>query len=266
MTDLSIIIINYKTPEILNLCIKSLKETIKKIQHEIIVVDVESDYKTEYFIRDAFPDIIFIPLEKNVGYSKSVNAGIKKMDPAGKYVLVLNADIIAKPEAVDKMFFYMEQNPKTGIAGPQLLNFNNTFQNSYFRFYTPEVILYRRTAFKNFAYAKNVLDHFLMQESDHKKIQPVDWLMGSALFIRRSALEKVGPMDERFFMYFEDVDWCRRFWDNDFMVMYYPEVQMMHYHGKQSAGSSLYAMIHIHSAIKYFWKYRGKKTPTANIK
>jgi len=259
--DLSIIIINYKTPEILNLCVKSLKSTIAKIRYEIIVVDVESDYKTEYFIRDSFPDVIFVPLEKNAGYSKSVNAGIKKIESGGKYLLALNADIIVKPEAIDKMFSYMENNPKTGISGPQLLNFNNTFQNSYFRFYTPKIILYRRTVLKDFSFAKKALEYFLMKGSDHKLIQPVDWLMGSALFIRRSALEKVGPMDERFFMYFEDVDWCRRFWDNDFKVIYYSDVKMMHYHGKQSVGSNLYAIIHIISAVKYFWKYLGKKIP-----
>lgn len=261
MTDLSIIIINYKTPEILDLCIKSLMSTIRKIRYEIIVVDVESDYKTEYFIRDSFPKVIFVPLTKNVGYSKSVNAGTKKIDPEGKYVLVLNADIIAKPDSIDKMFGYMERNPEVGVSGPQLLNFNNTFQNSYFRFYTPRTILYRRTILKDYSFAKKELNRFLMKESDPKKIQPVEWLMGSALFIRRSALKKVGPMDERFFMYFEDVDWCRRFWDNGFKVIYYPESQVMHYHGKQSAGSYKYAIIHIVSAAKYFWKYFGKKIP-----
>lgn len=264
MTDLSIIIINYKTPEILSLCVKSLKSTVLNIHYEIIVVDVESDYKTEYFIRDSFPDIIFAPLAKNVGYSKSVNAGIKEMDAGGKYLLVLNADIIAKPEAVDKMFSYMERNPEIGVLGPQLLNFNNTFQNSYFRFYTPRTILYRRTILKDISSAKKELDHFLMKGSNHGLTQSVDWLMGSAMFIRRSALEKVGLMDERFFMYFEDVDWCRRFWDNGFKVVYCPEAKMMHYHGKQSAGSNLYALIHITSAIKYFWKYFGKRTPETN--
>lgn len=267
MIDLSIIIINYKTPEILDLCIKSLKFTIAKTCYEIIVIDVESDYRTEYFIRDSFPDVVFVPLKKNVGYSKSVNAGIKKANPNGKYILVLNADIIAKPEAIDGMFSYMEKNPKTGISGPQLLNFNNTFQNSYSRFYTTRTVLYRRTALKNFSFAKRELDRFTMKESDHNLTQPVDWLMGAALFIRRSALEKVGPMDERFFMYFEDVDWCRRFWDNDFRIIYYPEAKMMHYHGKQSSESKKYTIIHILSAIKYFWKYFGKKIPTnINIK
>ncbi len=262
--DLSIIIINYKTPEILNLCTESIKSTITKINYEIVVVDVESDYKTEYFFHDRFPDVTFVALKKNVGYSKSVNAGINKINPDGKYLLALNADIIVKPEAIDKMFSHMEQNPKIGVLGPQLLNFNSTFQNSYFRFYTPRTILYRRTVLGDFSFAKKTLDSFLMKESDHNLIQSVDWLMGSALFIRRSALAKVGPMDERFFMYFEDVDWCRRFWDNDFRVVYYPEAKMMHYHGKQSAGSRKYAVIHIISAIKYFWKYFGKQIPKIN--
>jgi len=259
--ELSIIIINYKTPEILELCIRSLKASIKKIGFEIIVVDVESDYKTEYLIKDKFPEVLFIPIAKNVGYSKSVNAGIKKISPDAKYALVLNADIIAKENAVNKLFGYMENNLGVGVVGPQLLNFNNTFQNSYFKFYTPEVILYRRTFFKNFSHAQKALGDFLMNNSDHNLTQSVDWLMGSALFIRKNMLSKVGPMDERFFMYFEDVDWCRRFWDNGYKVVYYPEAKMMHYHGKQSSDSKKYALIHIISAIKYFWKYLGKPIP-----
>lgn len=263
--DLSIVIINYKTPEILNLCISSLKATIKDIKYEIIAVDVETDYKTEYAIRDKFPDVIFLPIKDNVGYSKSVNPGIKKASKDSKYFLVLNADIVAKEGAVNRMFSFMEQNPKVGVSGPQLLNFNGTFQNSYFRFYTPEVILYRRTFFKNLSGAKKALDNFLMEGSDHNSIQYVDWLMGSALFIRGKALEKVGLMDERFFMYFEDVDWCRRFWINGYQVAYFPQAKMMHYHGKQSNDSKKYALIHITSALKYFWKYLGQKMPNKNI-
>ncbi len=259
--DISIIIINYKTPEILILCINSLKETIKNLSYEIIAADVESDYKTEYLIKDKFPDIGFLPIKHNIGYSKSVNQGLKKASRESKYFLVLNADIIAKKGAVNQMFDFMEQNPDIGISGPQLLNFNGTFQNSYFRFYTPETILYRRTFFKNFSGAKKALDKFLMAESDHNSIQDVDWLMGSAMFVRGEALKKVGGMDENFFMYFEDVDWCRRFWNNGYRITYYSPAKMMHYHGKQSSESKKYAFIHIISAIKYFWKYLGQKKP-----
>lgn len=259
--DISLVIINYKTPEILNLAIKSLKSTISGIRYEIIVVDVESDYATEYSVKDNFPDVIFLPIKKNAGYSKSVNAGLGKSDPSSRYIFILNADIIAKPDSVNKLFAYMEAYPDVGIAGPELLNFNNTFQNSYFRFYTPGIILYRRTFMRNFSFAQKALNDFLAKDTDHNQIQAAEWLMGSALFIRRSALKKVGLMDERFFMYFEDVDWCRRFWNNGYGVAYFPESKMMHYHGKQSSGSAKYALIHIISAIKYFWKYRGKPIP-----
>jgi len=261
MLDISLIIINYKTPEILEMAIKSLKSTIVGVKYEIIAVDVESDYATEYSITDAFPDVIFLPIEKNAGYSKSVNAGLKKIDPSSRYIFVLNADIIAKTGSVNKLFAFMETHPDAGMAGPELLNFNNTFQNSYFRFYKPEIILYRRTFMKKFSFARKALNVFLAKDTDHARTQSVEWLMGSALFIRRSALEKVGLMDERFFMYFEDVDWCRRFWNNGYGVVYFPEAKMMHYHGKQSGESAKYAIIHIISAIKYFWKYREKPIP-----
>jgi N-acetylglucosaminyl-diphospho-decaprenol L-rhamnosyltransferase len=261
MMDISLVIINYKTPEILNLAVKSLKSTISGIKYEIIIVDVESDYKTEYSIKDNFPGVTFLPIKKNVGYSKSVNAGLNKCDPSSRYIFILNADIVAKAESVGKLFAFMESHGDVGVTGPELLNFNNTFQNSYFRFYTPKIILYRRTFMKNFLFAQKALDDFLAKGTDHNRIQTVEWLMGSALFIRKSALEKVGLMDERFFMYFEDVDWCRRFWNNGYKVVYFPEAKMMHYHGKQSSGSAKYAIIHIASAVKYFWKYRGKPIP-----
>lgn len=259
--DISIIIINYKTPEILNLCIKSLKATIADIDYEIIAVDIESDYKTEYLIRESFPDAVFIPTRENVGYSKAVNLAIRNSNPKSKYLFVLNADIIAKEEAVNKIFGFMERNQDVGISGPQLLNFDNSVQDSCFKFYTPKIILYRRTFFRNFSFSKKLLEDFLMKNHDHNLTQPVEWLMGSALFVRRSALEKAGLMDERFFMYFEDVDWCRRFWKNGCRVIYFPEAKMAHYHGKQSTESKKYALIHIISAIKYFTKYLGKPLP-----
>ncbi len=259
--DLSVIIVNYKTPEILNLCVKSLKETISEISYEVIIVDIESEYKTEYLFRESFPEAKFIPTNENLGYSKSVNLAIKNSDSESKYLLVLNADIIVKKQAVNNLFRFMEREERVGISGPQLLNFDNSVQDSCFRFYTPKIILYRRTFFKNFSFSKKALENFLMRDCDHSQTQAVEWLMGSALFVRRSALEKTGLMDERFFMYFEDVDWCRRFWSNGYRVMYLPEAKMAHYHGKQSTGSKKYALIHIISALKYFIKYCGKPLP-----
>lgn len=122
-----------------------------------------------------------------------------------------------------------------GIAAPKLLNFNGTLQYSCFRFYQPLTIVYRRTFLKNFGFAKKHLNWFLMEDYDHKKPKEVDWVMGSAMVVSKKAVEKTGFMDPRFFMYMEDVDWCRRFWENGYKVVYYPFSQMHHYHGKASA-------------------------------
>ena len=103
-----------------------------------------------------------------------------------------------------------------------------------------------------------------MTDANPQKIQTPDWLMGSVLMVRREAINKIGPMDERFFMYFEDVDWSRRFWHNDYKVIYYPESVAYHYHQRESNSKLgiLDAIFnkktrwHIKSAISFFWKYR----------
>ena len=111
---------------------------------------------------------------------------------------------------------------------------------------------------------KRGLDEFLMADADPDKIQTPDWIMGSAMMVRREAVQKVGLMDERFFMYFEDVDWCRRFWHNGYKVVYNPGAAMNHYHQRESKSrwGILDALFnqktrwHINSALKFFWKYR----------
>ncbi len=258
---LSIIIVNFKTPAILALCVNSIKKTLGNLNCEIIAVDVSPRDDDAEMIKEKFPDIKTVLIKNNAGYSCSVNAGIKKTDSSSEYLLILNADIVVVKNAIGELIDFMDKNPAIGMAGPQLLNFNNTIQYSCFLFYTPAIVLYRRLPLGKIAYVRKVLDSFLMKECDHKTDRDVNWLMGSAMMVRRKALEKVGLMDERFFMYFEDVDWCRRFWENNWRITYHPAAKMAHYHGKQSSGFGKYTIIHIVSAIKYFKKHMGKKLP-----
>jgi len=166
----------------------------------------------------------------------------------------------------------MKSNSDVGLCGPKLLNFNESMQPSCFRFYTPLTIIYRRTFLGRLSFAKKRLDEFLMKDFDHKSTKEVDWLMGSALMTKRSAIQKVGLMDSRFRLYFEDVDWCRRFWEGGYKVIYYPDAKMYHYHGRGSAGKNMFkalisnrlTWIHILSGTKYFIKYAGKSLPRHN--
>lgn len=268
--ELSIIVTNYKNPELLRECLNSIKKNCVLKDYEIIVADSETEEDTKLMMKENFSEIKFLSFESNVGFGYLVRSAYEKS--SGKYVLVLNGDMIVKEGSIEKLLEYIKSHQEVGIVGPQLLNFNGTLQQSCFRFYRPMTIVYRRTFLGKFEFAKKHLDNFTMADFDHKSTREVDWLMGSALMTSRPVVEKVGLLDERYKMYLEDTDWCRSFWEKGYKVVYYPESQMYHYHGRGSAGKSIVKTLlfnrltwmHITSAVKYFWKFKGKSIPKHN--
>lgn len=270
---LSVIVNHYKSPEVLRLCLDYLSKNAPK-EADFIVTDSETIEKTENMMRYDFPDIKFLPDKNNIGFAKSVNKGIN--EARGEYLLILNADIIVSDKtAIPALIETMEKNPEIGILGPRLLSINGEHQPSCFRFYSPLTILARRTPFGKTTWGKKELSRFLVNEAIEQynnKTIPVDWIMGSAMLVRRDALRDIGLVSEDYFMYMEDVDWCRTFWEKGWKVAYCPEAFMFHYHFKASKkkGAILdiftnkYARIHLLSAIKYFKKY-GLKVPRYGI-
>ena len=263
---LSIVITHHKTPILLKLCLKSILENIGDIDYEVIIVDSQSkslviDLIEEKVFEKEKNRIKLISFPENIGYAKLVNAGIESAK--GDNVLILNADILIIKGAIEEMVNFMKDNPEVGIIGPQLLTFSNKIQNSYFKFPTIGAILARRTFLGKLNWGKKKLDSFLMPEGD-SSAKEVDWVQGSAMFVRKEAIEKIGLMDERYFMYLEDTDWCRRFWEKGYKVMYLPTAKMSHYYYRASKkwNSFLdvlfnkYTRIHLISAFKYFWKWR----------
>ncbi len=263
--QLSIAVTSYKNPELLKLCLKSIQANVS-LNYELIVCDSATEEVTEMMMREEFPQVKFFGFQKNVGFQVLVNKAISVA--RANYILLLNGDILVRKNSVEKLLEFIQKEKKVGLVGPKLLNFNEKFQPSCFRFYRPLTIVYRRTILGKLPWAKKHLNWFLMKDYDHKKTKEVDWIQGSAMLIRKEALDKVGPMDKRFFMYMEDVDWCRRFWKKGFSVVYYPQSIMHHYHGQGSARGGFFrslfrklTWIHIISAVKYFWKYKGEKNP-----
>lgn len=267
--ELTIAVNGHRSPELLRLCLQSVFKHINKndIDYEVLVIDSATEEDTEMLIREEFPAVKFFPFHKNVGFKTMVNTSLK--EASGKYIFLINSDIILTDLVVSKMLAYLKTHPNVGILGPKQFNFNGTLQPSCFHFYHPLTILYRRTWIGRLPFAKRHLNWFIMSDYDKKEPKSVDWMMGSAILVTREAVEHVGMMDQRFFMYMEDVDWCRRFWEQGFKVVYYPEVFVYHYHGKGSAKGGLFGSIffnpltwyHIRSAIQYFWKYLGKPLP-----
>lgn len=259
---LSVIIVNYKTPSLLRQCIKSIIKNPPSHEYDIIVIDNNSEDETVEMIEDEFPQVVLIANDENLGFPKAVNQGIRKSN--SDYILLLNPDITVLKDSLDKMLEFMDQNENVAASGAKLINPNGSIQYSCFKWYTsPRVVLYRRTPFGKMTGKQKLIDDFLMKDWDHGESKEVAWILGSCMLVRRKAIEHVGLMDERFFMYMEDVDWCRRFWQKGWKVYYYPYVKMVHYYARASAKESSMFLsmfnkqtrIHINSAIKYFIKY-----------
>lgn len=266
MPKLSIIIVNYKTPALLKNCLSSLVKTVLATSYEVIVVDSESDGEVPRMLAEEFAEAMCIAFRENSGYAKAVNAGITRA--RGDYFLVLNPDIIATEYAIDTMVAYMEAEGKRGrigMVGPKLYGFENGYQQSAFRFPSPLTIIVRRTPLGRLKAFERFLDAFLLKDKKLREtLAPtsVDWMMGAALLVSKEAVAHSGPMDESFFMYFEDVDWARRFWKNGYKVIYHPLARMYHYHRRTSHRYGVFDVlfntmtrVHIASAFRYFLKH-----------
>jgi len=278
----SIIILNYKSKGLLKQCLKGIILSQPKIDYEIIVVDnnsndgslkmVDEMMSPDYFIKSEMkssqklimPPYKTIQSPSNDGFSAGNNLGIKVAQ--GKYIMILNPDIAIVPGVIERMFEYMEQNPAAGIIAPKLLNPDRTIQYSCRRFPNYFVPIFRRTLIGHLPFAKKLVDDYLMVNFDHKKTIEVDWLFGACLLVRKSVLDSIGYFDQRYFMYFEDMDLCRRFWENGYKIIYLADVEIIHYHAQYSSQRegimgilSRGGQIHLMSGVKYFLKYYHKK-------
>ncbi|MDO8582164.1 MAG: glycosyltransferase family 2 protein [bacterium] len=269
---LSIIIVNYETKGLLKYCLKRLFASSLPKSTEVIVVDNASkDGSAEWLTNEELRmknhadhslrnSLFVIHNSRNVGFGAGNNEGIRRA--RGKYCFLMNPDIVIHEGALQHLLAFLDEHPKAAAVGPRLTHPDGTLQHSRFRFPDVWIPLYRRTPLGRFAFARRAIDHYCMSDVDHTKPHKVDWLLGAAILARRSAIERAGLMDERYFLYFEDIDWCRRFWKEGFEVWYEPKAMLTHFHQRLSAEAtglhtlfSFATRAHIASGIKYFLKW-----------
>ena len=233
----------------------------RKLEREIIVVDNNSQDGMKEILRWQYPAVKFIQFQRNIGMGAGNNAGFKKA--LGDYIVVMNPDTLAFKDTFTKLWQYMERNQKVGLVGPKQLNPDKSVQDSCFRWHRLFTPLLRRTPLGKCKFAQKGLNCFKMSDYDRSYIKEVDWLLGSFMFIRRLALKQVEGFDERFFLYFEDTDFCKRFHKLNWQVVYNPEVQIIHNHNRDSAQVEWYKFYlnkttrsHISSWIKYLLKWK----------
>lgn len=263
---LSVIIVNYRSAALTKACLESLMAQALPPDTEFIVVDNDSRDDSVHLLRADFPEARVIASRRNIGMAGGVNIGLG--EARGEYYLILNPDIVVLPGAAQKLLDFMDRHAAVGLAAGKLISPNGQLQPSCYRFYRILTILYRRTFLGRTKRGQHEIARFLMNDFDHASVREVDWLQGACLLARAKAVEQVGGMDQRFFMYFEDVDWSRRFWQAGWRVNYVPQAVFSHYHQRGSDLASLFGLLinhvarsHVASAVKYFWKYRRVPNP-----
>ncbi|MBI5302064.1 MAG: glycosyltransferase family 2 protein [Chloroflexi bacterium] len=261
--DVSILIVSWNVRELLRRCLQSvasqqssLSTDDRRLATEIIVVDNASRDDTVAMLRDEFPRVRVIANTENLGFTRANNQALALAQ--GRYLFLLNPDTELRPGALQTLYEYAEQNPRVGIIGPQLFYGDGAVQSSRRRFPTLATAFLESTLLQQWFPRNRVLARYYMLDTRDDATQQVDWINGAAMFVRRQVYEQIGGLDEAFFMYSEELDWCYRAKKAVWQIVYLPTAQIAHYEGKSSEQAVAARDIHFNtSKIRYWRKYRG---------
>jgi len=259
--DLSIVIVNWNVCDLLQRCLWSLSGaeaySAPEFTSEVIVVDCASSDGSVEIVRREFPWVRLIASGENLGYARGNNQGVA--GAGGRYLLILNPDTEIVGDSLVMMIRYLEEHPAVGVVGPQLCNPDGTLQPSRRRFPTLATAFCESTLLQQWFPSNRFARRYYLDDRPADTTQAVDWLVGAALMIRRETWRQVGPLDEDFFMYFEELDWCRRCRMAGWEIHYLPAAQIIHHEGKSSEQVVAARTIRFQrSKIHYFRKYYGK--------
>ena len=248
--DLTIIIVNWNTRELLDKCLASVYASQTNLKFDVWVIDNQSFDNSIEMIREKYPNTILIKNENNVGFAQANNQAINKS--SSEFVMLLNPDTIVDKDVLDGLIGYLEGHPDVGAAGPMLLNPDGTLQESAY----PEPTLWREfwrlfhlDLFKH-------LGTYPMAEWNHSDLRDVDVLMGACFLVRRKVLDQVGLLDENFFMYSEEVDFCKRIRDFGWRIVWFPTVKVIHFGGQSTSQVQQEMFLQLYQGkIQYFRKH-----------
>ena len=252
--ELSIIIVSFNTEKLTRDCVESILKNSSGVNYEIIVVDNDSKDDSVKMLRgyqSTLSNFKLLENRENLGFAKANNQGIRAAK--GKYILLLNSDTKVKPGTFRKLIDFAKSTPDAGVVGPRLLNPDGSFQASCYNFPT---------------ISGAIKEYWLGQKGAYEKYSPegtnprtVDITVATAFLITPQGLKKVGLLDERYFFYLEDFDYCRRIWKSGLKVYFLPDTEVVHYLGESGKkvadsknqwrrlipGSKIY-----HGLIKYY--------------
>lgn len=238
-SDVAIVIVNYKTPELTIDCLKSLASEIQNLsaKSKVIVTDNASNDGSVEKIQTAIENwnwVEFKPLDQNGGYAFGNNAAIRPLlisETPPDYILLLNPDTIVRPDAVVKLIQFMNQHPDVGIAGSRLEDPDGTPQRSAFRFHTIESEIDRGL---RLGIVSKLLEKSIVAPPVSDETHQVDWVAGASMIIRKEVFDSIGLLDEDYFMYYEEVDFCLQAKKAGWNCWYVPDSRVVHLVGQSS--------------------------------
>ncbi|NDJ85260.1 MAG: glycosyltransferase family 2 protein [Chloroflexi bacterium] len=265
--DLSIIIISWNVADLLARCLESIRHSgvclvdVDGHRHgegpttQVIVVDSASRDASVAMIRERYPWVHLIACENNIGFVRGNNLGLEHAH--GRLVMLLNPDTELLDGALRRLVEVIESDETTGVVGPHTLNTDGSHQSTRRRFPTLLTGMFESTWLEGLA-PRRVLDDYRVLDKPDDGVYPVDWMQGSALLTRRAVWEKVGGLDERYIMYAEEMDWCRRAKDAGWQAVYVGDARIIHHSGQSTAQVKARSHVHFqHSKLRYFRKFHG---------
>ena len=256
--ELSIIIVNYNVKDFLENALISIKKAIADIKAEIFVVDNASEDGSVEMVRQKFPDVKLIVNDKNLGFARANNQALKLAK--GKYILLINPDTIVQEDTFKVLISFLESHPECGMVGCKILNPDGTLQLACRRsFPTPWVAFTKMAGLSALFPKSKIFARYNLTYLDPDEITEVDAVSGSFMMIRREVYEQVGGLDEDFFMYGEDIDWCYKIKKAGWKIYYVPLTQIIHFKGESTKRSNIDEIRVFYDAMRIFVKKHYKE-------
>ncbi len=243
--DLSIIILNYNTKDLLRTCLKSVFGSQTSFKLEVLVADNGSTDGSLGMVKSEFPQVKIVANQANLGFARGNNAALKVA--TGRYCLLLNSDTEVRPSTFDLCIKKMDSDPQVGILGCKVLLPNGKLHEACRRrFPNPANAFLRLFGFRK-------LSSYNYQNVSVDQEMEVDSVVGAYLMIRKNVMDQIGLLDEQFFMYGEDLDWCWRAKEAGFKVLYYPKAEITHYLYGSAKSVKFKSVVWAHQAMQIFY-------------
>ncbi|MFM9328681.1 glycosyltransferase family 2 protein [Paenibacillus mesotrionivorans] len=263
--DISIIIVNYRTLRLTMDAIKSVFQSVTERKYEVILIDNNSSDGIIEIATNNYPQILTIENQNNVGFAKANNQGISIA--SGRYILLLNSDTVICQDTIEFMVSIMDAHPTVGASGCKVVLPNGELDKACRRgFPTPSASFYYAFGFSKLFPNVPRFNQYQLGYLDPDESYPVDCLVGAFMMVRREVIDQVGGLDEEFFMYGEDIDWCYRIKQAGWEIYYYPKTSITHYKGASSRRKPFKIVYEFHRAMWLFHRkhYKKKYLPLVN--